>query len=431
MKQDTFITGLRRRWIVLGCVVVAMTGGHVYVLKAPPLYSCASRIYVEQRRPPSMDTSDGVVKQSRNFLHTQVALVKTTPILNSTLERPGIANMKCLRDVGDKIAYLREKVKVSIGAKDDIISVSLDSPYPAEAAQLVNALVGAYVTFHAERKKTSSSEVLAILQREKAKRNEELSSKRKAMLDFKNQYETLALGEGNSNIILERLADLSRAVTNAELKTIEAKADYETKKGMISDPAKLKPLIQFEPAKGVITSYENENLRLQKELDLLRRELADLSSQAGEDHPSAKAKEAKMKQIETRLAALDKKLAEAQLDAALQQYQAAQQSEQEITKSFEEQKQLALKLNEQLAQYTQLESEWERSKKACARLDNRIKELNLTEDGGGLNVAVLEVAKPANTPIAPKKGRILALALVLGLMSGGCLSLLKGLAYPS
>jgi succinoglycan biosynthesis transport protein ExoP len=247
------------------------------------------------------------------------------------------------------------------------------------------------------------------------------------MLDFKEKNEALALESKNSNIILDRLADLSRAVTNAQLKTIEAKADYEIIQRMVSDLVTLKAYIKSERGKGVIISSENQHPRLHRELDLLRRELADLGSEVGADHPSVKEKEAKIKQIEMQLADLDKKLAEAQLTMAMQQYHSAQQREKEIGKAFEEQKQMALKLNDRIAQYTILESDYQQSRKASELIEHRIKELKMTEDVGALNIAILEIATPADRPSAPQKGRTLALALMLGMVSGGGLSLLKGL----
>ncbi len=54
-----------------------------------------------------------------------------------------------------------------------------------------------------------------------------------------------------------------------------------------------------------------------------------------------------------------------------------------------------------------------------------------SEDGGALNVSVLEIATPAARPSAPQKARVLALALVLGILLGGALSLLKGLMPAS
>ena len=58
-------------------------------------------------------------------------------------------------------------------------------------------------------------------------------------------------------------------------------------------------------------------------------------------------------------------------------------------------------------------------------LHDRIKELNVTEDTGALNISVLEVARPARIPSEPQKRRIMATALALGLVFGTCLAFLR------
>jgi capsular exopolysaccharide synthesis family protein len=103
----------------------------------------------------------------------------------------------------------------------------------------------------------------------------------------------------------------------------------------------------------------------------------------------------------------------------------AKDKENQIAQYYEEQRKQALALNEQLAQYTILQSDWDQTKKLCDILDDRIKELNVTEDAGALNISILEVARPADKPSAPQKARYLAIALVMGLMLGGGLALLR------
>jgi len=69
--------------------------------------------------------------------------------------------------------------------------------------------------------------------------------------------------------------------------------------------------------------------------------------------------------------------------------------------------------------------DWEQTKTLCDSLSSRIKELNVTEDVGALNISILEVARPADKPSEPQKARIMAIALVIGLMLGGGLALLR------
>ena len=425
-QESLFKIAWRGRWLIAASIVICLGMAFGYLFKATPIYTSTSRIYVEQSGPKIIQQAEGVMTQSKNYLYTQAELLKSTPILASALEKPGVKQMEIFRKVDNPIAFLKKKgIDVSVGKKDDIISISHDSPSPIEAAKLVNAVIDSYVTYHSTRKRTTSAEVLKILQKEKEKRDIELMGKLKTMMDFKKKNVALAFENRNSNIILDRLSRLSEAVTQAQLQTIESKSIYETTKSMVSDPTKLKQLVQAERAKGIYITGQNESFRLKAELDKLELQLTDLTHRLTSDHPAAKAMQQKIDQVKDQIAELDNQFAEAQLAVARQQYMACKERETEISAYFMEQRQKTLDLNEQLAQYTILQSGWEQTKKLCDILDDRIKELNITEDVGALNISILEVARPADEPSKPQKARIMAIALIFGLMLGGGLALLR------
>jgi len=416
----------RSRWIVLFATVAALGGAFAYLSKATPIYTSTSKIYVEQSGPRILEEAEGVMTQSKNYLYTQAGLLKSTPILSSALEKPGVKRLKIFHEIDNPIVYLKEKgLDILVGKKDDIISVSSDSPVPVEAAQLVNAVVDSYKTYHETRKRDTAGDVLKILQKVKVERDKELAQKLKAMMDFKKNNIALAFENRNTNIILDGLDRLSDAKTQAQLQTIEAKSVYETTKLMVTDSTKLKQFVETERAKGSYISTTNDRTRLKTELEQLQFQLADLGRQVTPETPSMQALQEKVSQVENELVKIDREFADAQLAIAEQQYLAAKEKEEQITSNFEEQRQQAIALNEQLAQYTILESDWEQTKKLCDILDDRIKEINVTEDVGALNINILEVACPSDEPSSPQKARYIAIALFLGLMLGVGLALLR------
>ena len=72
-----------------------------------------------------------------------------------------------------------------------------------------------------------------------------------------------------------------------------------------------------------------------------------------------------------------------------------------------------------------IQSELKRLERLCEILDDRIKELNVTEDTGALNISILEVARPADAPSKPEKTKTMAMALTIGLMLGCGLAMLR------
>jgi capsular exopolysaccharide synthesis family protein len=361
--------------------------------------------------------------QRYNYLYTQCELLKATSILTSAVEGSDMRQMKSFANASNIVGCLKSGLKTSVGKKDEIINVSFESAYPEEAAQVVNAVVDAYVTFHAKQKRDTAGEVVRILQREKTKRDAELTAKLKAMLEFKQANVGLAFESKNGNIILDRLTRLSDALNTAQLGTIDAKAAFEATRAMMNDPARVKQFVAARRAAGSLSSPTNEEARVRADLSRLQLQSLELKRQFTDTHPTIQAAENKIADLKKRLAELEKKSAEVEVAVAAQRLHAAEQKEAQIRRFFEQQREDALELNAQVAQYTILQSGWEQTKKLCAILDDRIKEINVTEDTGALNITILEVARAGAAPTSPRKTRVMAIALALGLMLGVGLAL--------
>ena len=416
----------RSRWIMLACVIAALILAFIYVTKATPIYTSTSRIYVEQSGPKIITEMEaGVMTQSKNYLYTQAELLKSTPIIAAALEFPEIGRARTFEGIDNTLVYMKKKLDVVVGKKDDIISVSFDSPYPAEGAQIVNKVVESYINYHATQKRSTASEVLKILQNEKVRSNRELTEKLTAMKDFRMANEALAFETSQGNFVIERLTRLSSVLTEAQLMTIEKRTAYESTKEMINDPVKLENFIQTQKSSGFYNSTTRED-QIKAKVNDLELQLETLLLQVKPDHPLVTEIKTKIELTKSQLADLENQFVQSQLAVTEQEYLDAKEREEQIAKYYEEQRQKVLALNQQLAQYTILQSELEQAQKSCAIIDERIKDLNVTEDVGALNISILEVARVESKPTKPQKAMIMAISLILGLMSGGGLALLRG-----
>ncbi len=420
----------RHKWILLGTTVVALLGGLFYLRRATPLFESTSRIFVEQSGPKILrDTDEGVMTRSLNYLYTQVQLVKASPVLADAVSRMDVGQMNTFRDAEDPADLLKRNLDVTVGRKDDILNVSFKSAYPAEAATVVNAVVDAYVTFHETHKRGTCLEVLRSLQREKAAREAELSERLQAVTEFKERNEQLAFQSERGNAFLDSVVQLSLALGNARLTTLDRKADYETAKAMAGDPVQFRQFIEArQPAGAGRVGPEEDTLRLQLR-DLQSRRVDGLR-QVTADHPNIKALDAEIRQVQELIDRNDQRFAQAHLAALEQQQRVAADKEQQLSLQFEAQREQAVKLSQQAARCTLLQSEYEQSKRLCEALDDRIRELNVTEDVGALNITILETARAATVPAEPRKTRLMAMMLVVGLMAGGGLAFLRDALDP-
>jgi capsular exopolysaccharide synthesis family protein len=300
------------------------------------------------------------------------------------------------------------------------------SPYPEEAAYVVNTVVDAYVAFHGQRKRNTAGEMLKILTQEKTRRDEELTQKLQAMVEFKQNSEGLAFGtDQDHNVILRNLERLSTALTEAQLEAAESRSFYEVAAAMEDDPAGLRQFVDAQRARSVYVSPITEVSALRAEVKRLERDRSDYLHQLKPNAPAITAVNAQIAQLEQQIADLDHDFAENHLRVAEQECQAARAKEQELAKCFEEQRQQAIVLNNQISRYTILQSEYEQTRKLCDLLDERIKQLSVIEETGALNITVLETAEPAMEPAEPQKAKAMAMALGLGLFAGLGFALLR------
>ncbi len=422
-RQGLLQTTWRRRWSVLLAVAVSLSAALAYLVNATPLYTSTSRLYVEQSGPKIISEQAGVMTQSKNYLYTQAELLKSTPILASVVDGAAVRDAKTFEHVDNPIGYLKKELDIGVGKKDDIIAVSLDSPYPEEAAQVVNAIVDSYITHQAATRESTADKVLKILQREKARREKELSQHLQKKLEFIKANGVLSLDSERGNIILDRLSRLSYALTEAQLETISSKADYETVEGMMGDPAGIRQFAEAQQATRVYISLADEESQLRADLKRLQAQREALRRECTNDHPSVWAIQQRIAEVEQQLGEQEERFAKAYLEVARRRWVTAKQKEEELEATLAAQQEAAQELNTKVAEFEVLESEAKRTEQLCDIIDSRIKELNITEDVGALNVTILEVARAEDKPTRPQRARIMAMALVLGLMLGVGLAL--------
>src|SRR5262249_48828524 len=144
------------------------------IARQTPVYSASARIYVERNGPRIINEQPGLAPQSTNYLATQCELIKSSAILGLLTEREDIRQMRTFAGVANGLGLLKGGVSAAVGLKDDVITISFESVYAEEAAEIANGIVEAYITHQSRQKRSTAAEVLKILQKEKEKREGQL-----------------------------------------------------------------------------------------------------------------------------------------------------------------------------------------------------------------------------------------------------------------
>ncbi|HEC02582.1 MAG TPA: polysaccharide biosynthesis tyrosine autokinase [Phycisphaerales bacterium] len=425
-QESLLFIVLRHRWTILITTLVALVAAFAYILKATPIYESESRLYVEQSGPRIINEYEGVMARSGNYLYTQGELLRSTPVIGPVVDDPKIARLRTFADVDNHVAFLRQNLTVNIGRKDDVITVSLESPYPVEAAQIVNELVRSYIAYHAERKRDTASEVLKILQKEKESRDKYLTDKLEEMIAFTEENGIVSFDDKGGNIVFEMLRTLSTELSQAEMAAMTAKTDFDAIMGIEDDPFKIKQFAAASTGSGVRMPVADREMQLRSELRQAETELKDILYLCTEEHPSVQAIKSKIDRINKELEEEAEDFAEAYVEVMRLRWVTAKQREDDVRASFESQYNDAKGFGVLAARYSLLQSELSRAERICEIVDNRIKELNVTaQDVESLRISILEVARAADRPSKPQKAKVMAMALALGLLMGGGLAFLR------
>ncbi len=423
--HDILQIAVRHRWTILLTTAFVLAAAFVYILKATPIYRSESRLYVEQTGPRILNEYEGAMMRSGNYLYTQAELLKSTPVIGPVADNYQSKSFGTFVGADNLVAFIRGNTSVDVGRKDDIITVAFESPYPAEAADIVNTLVDSYITYHTEQKRGTADKVLTILTEEKQERVADVNAAYDSMQQFTSEHGVVSFEEGGRNIVFERLSSLSGELGQAETATMTAKADYEAVKGMQGNAFKIRQFAAASSGSGIRVSVEDKESQLRSELREAETDLKNALYHCTEEHPSVQAIHAKIDRIKQELEEQAEEFADAYLEVMELRYITAKEREDEVRESFETQLADARDIGGLATEYSRLKSELARAERICEILDSRIKEINVTEDAGALNISRLEVAQPADHPSKPQKARIMTMALALGLMFGVSLAFLR------
>jgi len=409
------------RWLILLCMLVGAGCGWGILQKVTPLFTSVSRIYVERNLPQILN-QQMQVGQAAGFLFTQAELIRSSGVLAAAADSEQLKNLESFRDVDNRVGYLKKNVRVIVGGQDEIINVSAELPDPKDAAQIVNAVVDAYVTNYAEKRKSDTVDVLTILRNEKQRQDEDLEEKRNALAKFRKENPSFAVQVGNESVITHRFAMLSEEVSRTEIALLEAKARYDRIKAMYDKPSQRMYLLEAA-GEG---QRAMRDMDLEGQIQIVERTLTGELAQWGDGHPRVKLLKDSHTELRERLKKQQLSSIEAYVDRSRQEYEVLQQKRGELKGAYDAQFKLASEVSTQAIELASRQEAFERTAKMCDILDDRIKELNLTEDTGKMQVNIMEVAGPGYHSY-PIPSRFLGIGVVLGAAVGCGLAWLRDL----
>lgn len=411
----------RGRLMILLSVVAAGAAVYLYLQQTTPLYDSTARILIEKRGQQT-EVPPPVGSTPTNYVQTQAGIISSREILVAALRDPNILTLPTLRSAEHPLEEVIRTLTVSVGKNTDIVSITAESPYPDDAAQIVNAVVRAYQSWHEANRESTTTKLLGELKDQYDDSFKELLSKWDERRQFeRGNPEVIEIIRGG--IVLKTLEVRGQELAAAQGSAAEQRSYYEGLKRFESDPGKLRQyIIHNHLASGAVPEDEEARVRLREELFAAEARLAQLATRGSLQETSLLQN--RVDQIRQRLVELDTEFVQKQISMAKVLSDDADAREKQLADMYKDEFDKVQDLAGKNADYASIISEYDALKDQCDSLNKQIDVLTLDLAKGleGLNIHVLEWALPATEPSSPQVATFVSLALILGLIAGGGLA---------
>ena len=281
-----------------------------------------------------------------------------------------------------------------------LIEVRFEAQDPQLAAQVVNAHLQNYIEQNFRSKYDATMQASNWLSSELEELRIKVEKSEDARLAYERQNQIWQIDE-KQDITTQKLADLSKAVTEAQTGLAEKEALYR--------------MAQTGNVDALPAARENPVIQ-----DLLKRKsemddaYADAINQYGPNYPKVQRLAAQQKEVADDLTNAQKTMVE----SIQEEYNTARDHVEILQASLDKQKAEANDLAEKLVQYHILQHDAEANKQLYDGLLQKLKEATISAGLRSSNIRVVDPALVPSGPSRPQKSRNILLAFLVGLVGG-------------
>jgi polysaccharide biosynthesis transport protein len=437
---------IKRKWIVLGCLLTIFAVVTIASLKMTPIYEASGTIAIN-KPDNSLNFQNSTTLSLDYFdpteLETEVRILQSDLLALQVIRelnldrRPEFGGKSMTSSSLDlapdplqvdparasaMLGGFKGNLHVTLSPNSRIIEVSYRSADAATAANVVNTLMKTYVENNFKARFESTMQASDWLQKQLVDMQMKVETSQEKLVRYQKEHEILGTDE-KQNIITAKLDELNKELTAAESERMDKEALYRLVESGDSDAiASSSGTAQAAGSAAQGVSQLLESLR-SKEADL-KIQAAELNTQFGPSYPKLAQLNSQIKEIDTQIQAETKKI----VSKVRGQYMAALQRENMLHDALEKQKQEANKLNESAIEYNLLKRDAETYRQLYEGLLQKLKEAGVSAGLKANNFQIVDSARPPMAPIEPNIPRNLLFSILLGSATGvGLAFLLEGL----
>ncbi|HET9640835.1 MAG TPA: polysaccharide biosynthesis tyrosine autokinase [Allosphingosinicella sp.] len=411
-------------WLITAIAVACLLAAIVISLMITPLYRAQATIEVNPQGVQVVGEKVGEVQpeagNSREFLNTQVGLLKSRSLAERVARSTNLANNETLfeQDVprqareGAAAGLVQSSVTVAPQRDSSLIAISIEGPNPELTARLANAYADNFIQSNMERRYEATSYARNFLQQRIAAVKGRLEQSERQLVDYAKAQGIITLSVdsgGTGSVRQEQSIDAATLIqTNNNL--AQAKSDRiaaeqrfrqaagaQSRVAAISDPTvqalgqqRAALEAQYQQKLALFKPDFPEMIQLRSQIDSLSKEIARQSSNVSGSTSS-------------------------NLQA---EYQAALARENALQAKVNEGKAGLMALRERSIQYTILQREVDTNRSLYDALLQRFKEVGVAGGVGANVVSVVDRAQVPGGPFKPNLPLNIMIGLAIGILLG-------------
>ncbi len=415
--KDYLHVVLMKRWVVIGISLLVIIATALKVFLADPIYEARCLLLIEPTKIKVTDFQDvydptqsqfaGSELARREFMETQFRLLTCRPVLEKVFARFDFGEQDAFRDSMDPIPAFGELFSISPVRRTRLVEASFEWTDPKLAADVVNYLVGAYVKDYRERRLGVTGGGLAALKMKAEEFRPKVAVKAEALQMFMIKHGAVSL-EQSQNIVVERLKDLNRELTEIQNDRIELQSRIQSIGHALDSRTPLEDLPE------VVVSPTMRDLKM--EWLRIQQVIPDLSKRFGQNHPELMAAKAKLRAIRNKIELEVRSI----LSSTHLEYQRAKSQEEELMAALNLQMEEVMHLDKLRMEYQILKDAHDSLNKTYRAIIQRIDEIEISSAAGSEEDNIF-VISPARVPVKrskPRRLRALIIACLMGPTAG-------------
>ena len=428
--------------VVAGTVFVTL----IHLLMTTPIYTAKTTVMILPKAPSGIDPAEALLEieasyDGSDYFKTQGEILKSRTLAASVVRNLGLNRNPAFTGSGRPglfstvIGGLRQRLHdlltppppgsnaprsgllgvsadqidaylggLSINAipNTSLVEIEYSSPDPMLAARIANAHAEAYIDRGAELHSQASRDAEKFLRRKLVELKEQLEKSEVALNDYrraKGIIPGLMSLDGKDAVVIDRLTDLSKDLTKAQVERIGLESQVELIHKHLYDSL---PVVMDD--KLVQT--------MQGELNQLAAQDASLAGQFTGAYPPLAQLRAKENSLKSEL----NLEIQNSIKSVESSYQQALEKEHELEAEMQRQRAVTMTLNDAAVQYAILQRDVDTYRQLYNAVLKRMKDVGVEAEAVTSNVSIVDKATAPRIASYPRKMRDLMVSGVLGLL---------------